>query len=106
MKITLKNGRNIELHCNPIILEYLCDYPGGIEELKKDQQNGENTMYIANHIAYSVLSANLDEELTYKQILSLIKTEDIEKIIDFFNDNMFDKEENFKSQEKLNRKKH
>lgn len=87
MKITLKNGKTIVLDWNSIIFEYLCDYEGGIEALKEDIKEEKNQMYIANHIVYSVIRGNVDEELTYRQAISLVQVDDIDKIIDFFNKN-------------------
>lgn len=87
MKITLKNGKTIILDWNSIIFEYLCDYEGGLEALKEDVKEEKNQMYIANHIVYSVIRANIDEDLTYRQAISLVNVDDIEKIIDFFNKN-------------------
>ncbi len=100
MNITLKNGKTIKLEFTPIVLEYLSDYEGGIEELKKDIENG-NTMYVANHIVYSILCANLEEELTYKQALSLVNVLDVERIIDFVN-----QQDITTTQKSQNRKRH
>ena len=36
MEIELKNGENLTLEVTPLLLEYIEDYEGGIEQLKKD----------------------------------------------------------------------
>lgn len=83
MKLNLKNGQSIDLDWNPIILEYLSDYQGGIEQMQKDIKNENNLIYIANHLAYSVISANIDETLTFREVMKLITPNDINNILDF-----------------------
>lgn len=107
MQIELKNGKIIDLDWNPIIFEYLSDYENGIEGMKKDITNNRNLMYIANHIVYSVISANIDEDLPFKKLISLIKVEDIDKIIDFVNKQSFNMNQQTNSKEIAeNSKKH
>ena len=44
MEIVLRNGEKIKLDWNPIVLEYLEEYEGGLEQLKKD---GNELIYIS-----------------------------------------------------------
>lgn len=89
MDIELKNGEILNLEVTPLLLEYLEDYPGGIEQLKKDAQgnldrNGyTKTMYATNQLLYAVIASNYDTPLTYRQAVRLVKLEDIDKIADF-----------------------
>ena len=89
MEIELKNGEKLTLEVTPLILEYIEDYEGGIEQLKKDAQGNKDkngctkSMYATNHILYSIVASNYDEPLTYRQAVRLVKLEDIESIVDF-----------------------
>lgn len=89
MEIELKNGENIILEVSPLILEYLEDYKGGIEQLKKDAQGQKDlngytkTMYATNQLIYAVIASNYDTSLTYRQAVRLVKLEDVSKIVDF-----------------------
>lgn len=94
MKLELKNGQCIDLDWNPIVLEYLNDYVGGIEQMKKDISNYNNLLYIANHLAYSVISANIDESLTFKDVMKLITPNDVDKILNFIIENCNQSESN------------
>ena len=42
MEIELKNGENLTLEVTPLLLEYIEDYEGGIEQLKKDAQGNKD----------------------------------------------------------------
>ena len=61
MEIELKNGEKLILEVSPLILEYVEDYKGGIEQLKKDAQgqkdvNGySKTMYAISPIISSTV---------------------------------------------------
>ena len=89
MEIELKNGQKIILEVTPLFLEYIEDYEGGIEQLKKDAQGNKDkngytkSMYATNHILYSIIASNYDEPLTYRQAVRLVKLEDVELIVDF-----------------------
>ena len=89
MTITLKNGENLKLEVNSLILEYIEEYDGGLEQLLKDatgekDKNGyTKTMYAANHLIYSIIASNYDKELTYRQAIRLIKFKDIKRIVHF-----------------------
>ena len=94
MEIELKNGEKLILEVTPLLLEYIEDYEGGIEQLKKDgegkkDENGNTrAMYATNHILYAVVASNYDEPLTYRQAVRLVKLEDVEKVVDFVVKNM------------------
>lgn len=89
MKIELKTGEEITLEVTPLLLEYIEDYEGGIEQLKKDamgekDKNGySRSMYATNQIIYAAIASNYDEPLTYRQAVRLVKLEDIEKILQY-----------------------
>lgn len=89
MEIELKNGEKIILEVSSLMLEYLEDYRGGIEQLKKDAQGGidENgytkTMYATNQLLYAIVASNYDLPLTKRQAVRLVKLEDVDKIIQF-----------------------
>lgn len=94
MEIELKNGEKIFLEVTPLILEYLEDYDGGVEQLKKDARgvkdvNGyTKTMYAANQLIYALIASNYDKPLTYRQAVRLVKIEDVTKIADFVINNI------------------
>ena len=102
MEITLRNGENITLDWNPIILDYLEEYNGGIAKLKEDIEKVNCRFLAFNHILYSVVNASYPEELTYRQAVSLVNINDIDKIVDFIvknvaevkTDNVEEKNEN------------
>lgn len=89
MEIELKNGEKLTLEVTPLLLEYIEDYEGGIEQLKKDAQGNKDkngytkSMYATNHILYSIIASNYDEPLTYRQAVRLVKLEDVEPIVKF-----------------------
>ncbi len=83
MEITLRNGEKINLDWNPLVLEYLEDYEGGIEQLKIDVQDEKLRFRTFNFILYCVVSVAYSEELTYKEAVSLVNINDIEKITTF-----------------------
>lgn len=89
MEIELKNGEKLVLEVTPLLLEYIEDYKGGIEQLKKDAQGQKDangytkTMYATNQLLYAMIASNYDTPLTYRQAVRLVKLEDVEKVIDF-----------------------
>lgn len=89
MEIELKNGEKIILEVTSLFLEYIEDYEGGIEQLKKDAEGQKDkngytkTMYATNQILYAIIASNYDEPLTYRQAVRLVKLEDIDLIINF-----------------------
>lgn len=83
MEITLRNGETITLDWNPMILEYLEEYDGGIEQLKKDIKSMNCKFRAFNSILYSVINAAYPTDLTYKEAVSLVDINDLEKIVNF-----------------------
>ena len=89
MEIELKNGKNLILDVTPLLLEYLEDYEGGLEQLQrdakgeKDERGYTKAMYATNQILYAVVASNYDEPLTYRQAVRLVKLEDVENIVNF-----------------------
>ena len=88
MEITLRNGENIVLDWNPIILEYLEEYEGGIEQLRKDVENKNCRFRTFNFIVYCVISAVYPEELSYTEAVSLVNINDLDKIVNFIVENV------------------
>lgn len=83
MEITLKNGETIELDWNPIVLEYLEEYDGGIEQLKKDVEDKNCRFRTFNFIIYCAISSVYPRELGYREAVSLVNINDLDKIIAF-----------------------
>lgn len=94
MEIELKNGEKLILEVSPLLLEYIEDYRGGIEQLKKDAQGQKDTngytktMYATNQLLYAVIASNYDKPLTYRQAVRLVKLEDVNRIAQFVIDNI------------------
>lgn len=93
MEIELKNGEKLILEVSSLMLEYLEDYKGGIEQLKKDAQGKKDangytkTMYATNQLLYAIIASNYIMPLTRKQAVRLVKLEDVDRIIQFVIDN-------------------
>lgn len=93
MEIELKNGEKLVLEVTPLLLEYIDDYKGGIEQLKKDAQgqrdiNGyTRRMYATNQLLYAIIASSYDTHLTYRQAVRLVKLEDVDRIIEFIGEN-------------------
>lgn len=108
MEIELKNGEKLILEVSPLLLEYVEDYKGGIEQLKKDAQgdideNGyTKRMYATNQLLYAMIASNYDTPLTYRQAVRLVKLEDVNKIITFASENIPSDLENSKEIQKTN----
>lgn len=96
MEIELKNGEKIILEVTSLILEYLEDYKGGIEQLRKDAQGNKDengyskTTYVTNQLLYAIIASNYDKPITYRQAVRLVKLEDVPQIINFVNKNVPD----------------
>ncbi len=94
MEIELKNGETLILEVSSLMLEYVEDYKGGIEQLKKDAQGNKDangytkTMYATNQLLYAIMASNYDMPLTYRQAVRLVKLEDIDRIIQFIINNL------------------
>ncbi len=114
MEITLKNGEKILLDWNPIVLEYLEDYEGGIEQLKADIGEKQLRFRTLNFVIYCMVSSVYPEELTYREAVSLVQVNDLDRIVDFIVKNVNSlsiSKKNTKDQQKLekfprNYKKH
>jgi hypothetical protein len=88
MIIKLKNGQNIELDWNFLVMEYIEEYEGGLKGLKSDLEAKRNQLKVNNHLLYSLIRANVDEPLTYRQAVCLVNIEDMNKISDFITTEM------------------
>ncbi|AKQ06891.1 hypothetical protein [Erysipelothrix rhusiopathiae] len=85
MILTLKNGTNIKLEWNYLVLEYLEEREGSIE-LLQDRINELNTrsqVRLSNSFVYAVIQANHDDVLTYKQAIRLVNPNDYGKVFNF-----------------------
>ena len=89
MEIQLRNGERLNLEVTSLLLEYIEDYKGGIEQLLKDAQGQKDVngctrrMYATNQLLYAIIASNYDKPLTYRQAVRLVKLEDIDRILDF-----------------------
>ena len=89
MEIQLKNGEKLILEVTSLMLEYIEDYKGGINQLledaqgKKDENGYTRGMYATNQLLYAIIASNYDKKLTYRQAVRLVKLEDVDKILDF-----------------------
>ena len=89
MEIQLKNGEKLILEVTSLMLEYIEDYKGGINQLledaqgKKDENGYTRSMYATNQLLYAIIASNYDKKLTYRQAVRLVKLEDVDKILDF-----------------------
>ena len=98
MEIELKNGEKIILEVSSLMLEFLEDYKGGIEQLVKDAQGEKDvngytkTIYAINQLIYAIVASNYVMPLTRKQAVRLVKLEDVERIINFICENLPNKE--------------
>ena len=96
MKIELKNGEKLNLEVTSLLLEYIEDYKGGVNQLLKDAQGEKNengytrSMYATNQLLYAVIASNYDKPLTYRQAVRLVKLEDIKDILNFVVENIPD----------------
>lgn len=94
MKIELKNGEKLNLEVTSLLLEYIEDYKGGVNQLLKDAQGEKNengytrSMYATNQLLYAVIASNYDKPLTYRQAVRLVKLEDIKYILNFVVENI------------------
>ena len=94
MEIELKNGETLILEVSPLILEYVEDYEGGIEQLTKDAMGQKDangytkTAYATNQLLYAIIASNYDKPLTYRQAVRLVKLEDVPRIVKFANENI------------------
>lgn len=88
MKITLKNGEEINLEWNAVVLEYLEDYEGGIEQLKQDIETKKHNFKTFNFVIFCMLSAVYPSELRYREAVGLVNINDYDKIITFVVENV------------------
>ena len=105
MIITLKNGKNVDIQWNFMFLEFLEEYPGGFKALKQDYNKQNNLMKIHNHFLYSIIRANVEEPLKYREVLSLIETKDMKRLIDFVVKNFKEMDEFKKKDVNMTQKK-
>ena len=56
--------------------------------MREDIINQTNIYAIATHIAYSVVSANLEKKLEYEEVMKLLTIKDVDKIVEFVISNL------------------
>lgn len=91
--ITLKNSTRVVLKWNFLVLEYLEEYPGGIHALQNDIKFKRNEVKITNAFCYAAINANIDEPLTYREILQLLDIKSVRTITRFIEKNQKELEE-------------
>lgn len=103
MVITLKNDKKIDLQWSFLVLEYLEEYTteegSGINQLRKDIKKKKNSLKINNYFIYAIIRANIDEPLTYREAVCLLRTKDYPTIKNFIEANLNELEE-FKKKDK------
>lgn len=103
MVITLRNNKKIDLQWSFLVLEYLEEYKteegSGINQLRKDIEKKKNNLKINNYFIYAIIRANVDEPLTYREAVCLLKTKDYPTIKKFIEANLNELEE-FKKKDK------
>ena len=85
--LKLKNGVNIKLEWNFLVLEYLEDYPGGLKGIEKDMKTHMHEVRVSNYFCYAVISANYDKKVTYEEAIKLIDLKALKRILKFIRDN-------------------
>ena len=106
--ITLRNGKRIELVWSFLVLQYLEDYEGGLKQIQKDMREKRNLLKIESLFIYAAVRANYDEKVGYQEAIRLVNIEDVNKINEFFSENLKNQQEFKKKDQKYtipNRKK-
>lgn len=98
--ITLRNGKNIELVWSFLVLQYLEDYEGGLKQIQKDMKAKRNLLKIESLFIYAAVRANYDEKVGYQEAIRLVKLEDVNKINEFFSENLNNQQEFKKKDQK------
>ena len=88
MEITLRNGEKIRLEWSSVILEYLEEYEGGIEQLRKDIDDTSIRFRTFNFILYCAVSSSYHKELGYREAIKLVDINDLDRIIEFIVQNV------------------
>lgn len=85
--IILKNGKRIKLEWNFLVLEYLEEYEGGLKAIQQDIKFKRNELKVSNMLCYAVINANIDDPLTYREILRLLNLKSLRNIMKFVEKN-------------------
>lgn len=88
MELILKNGEKINLDWNSIVLEYLEEYDGGLQQLKIDIDDNACRFRVFNYVIYCLISAAYPKELSYREAVTLVNINDYDKIIAFIVQNV------------------
>lgn len=83
MQITLKNGVSVRLTWNWLTIERIEEVVGGLDALTDKGMKERGQAKTAGDIVYAVVQSSLDKEYPRNHLLSLIETDDFEKIIEF-----------------------
>lgn len=101
MILKLKNGTQIKLAWNYLVIEELENREGSLSEIQKKINSKQElaSVRLANSFVYAVIQAALDDEvLTYKQTIRLVNPSDYAKILNFI-------EQKLKEQDSFKQKK-
>lgn len=85
MILTLKNTTNIKLEWSYLVLEYLEEREGSLDALQKQVNSMDKVgqIRLCNSFVYAVIQACVDDVLTYKQAIRLVRPEDYPKIFGY-----------------------
>ena len=85
--IILKNGKKVQLEWSFLVLEYLDDYPGGVKAIQKDIRLHQHEIKVTNMLCYAVVRANINEILTFEEIIKLLDLKAVKTILKFVEEN-------------------
>lgn len=87
MQLTLKNGKTIKLNWNWLVVERLEETVGSLENLNEKNIKKRGEAKTMGDIAYAVVQANINEEMTRFELMNLINMEDMTRIAEFVEKN-------------------
>lgn len=82
-KIVLKNGLVVRLKWNWLVIERLESSVGDLNALTEKGMRKRGYIKTVNDMVYAVVQENIDEEMTRNELIRLIDTDDMEKIVTF-----------------------
>lgn len=87
MQLKLKNGKVVHLQWNWLVIERLESTVGDLKQLTKKNIAKRGEAKMLGDMAFAVVQANLDEEITRDDLVKLIQFEDMKKIGEFVKEN-------------------
>lgn len=85
--IILKNGKRVQLEWSFLVLEYLDEYPGGVRAIQKAMKLHQNEIKLTNMLCYAIIRANIEEPLTYLEVIKLLDIKSVRTILKFVEEN-------------------